>query len=304
METINFVVIVINCVCMALSLPLIKIIYDHIHLKPILSQTVIDLCYSDCMIYLYFFNLTFAIGVSSCLASAKITLDFPPALIISVAAYFFLCNSLWYLTISGALRLITIVKNSEQAGIQLFGPDNIAIWKIRWISVVLTSSLLLTGLLYFQSFPSFYYTLSYEKTIDGTDMYKQDPYLKVYLIPMFLVVIANGLPKLYGMVLDKLYFLEHNKKFAVSLESTLIFPFLIGLLILFQFTTRINRLLYYDPLLLIFSCDIIPLLIISKNNMMKKQLREKMSNLFNCRLPCLSTKRTTSVFPTDLINGV
>ena len=286
--------------CMVLSLPLIKIIYDHIHHKSILSQTVIDLCYSDCMICLYCFNLSFAIGVSLCLASETTTLGFLPSLVISVAAYFFLCNSLWYLTISGVLRLITITKNSEQAGIQIFGPDNVAIWKIRCISLVLSSLLLLTGLLGFQSFPSFYYTLSYEKPIEGTDMYKQDPFLKVYWIPMFLVVIVNGLTKLYGMILDKLYFTEHNKKFAISLESTLAFPFLIGLLILFQFTTRIHRLLYYDPLLLIFACDVIPLLIITKNHVMKKKLSEDFNKVFNCHL----SKKSASVFPLDLLNVV
>jgi len=117
METVYFIVIAIIFICLVLSMPLIKIIYDHIRLKPILSQTVIDLCYSDCMIYLYCFNLTFALGVSLCLASDTTTLGFLPSLIISVAAYFFLCNSLWYLTISGVLRLITITKNSEQVSI-------------------------------------------------------------------------------------------------------------------------------------------------------------------------------------------
>jgi len=113
MEILNFVVICLIILCLALSLPMIKIIYLHIHEKPILSQTVIDLCYSHCVILLYCFNLNFALGISLCLTSKTTTLAFVPALIVSVAAYFFLCNSLWSLTISGVLRFITIVKNSD-----------------------------------------------------------------------------------------------------------------------------------------------------------------------------------------------
>jgi len=135
-------------------------------------------------------------------------------------------------------------------------------------------------------------------------MYKQDPYLKVYWIPMFLVVLANGLPKVYGMILAKLYFSEHNKKFAVSLESTLTFPFLIGLLILLQFTTtRMHRLLYYDPLLLIFACNVIPLIIITNNHNMNKKLSEGISKIFDCHtVSSYFSKKSASVFPRDMIN--
>ena len=298
MENLNFVVICLIVLFLALSLPMIKIIYLHIHQKPILSQTVIDLCYSDCVILLYCFNLNFAFGVCYCLASPTTTLGFLPALILSVAAYFFLCNSLWSLSISGILRFITIVKNSEQAGIQVLGTDSVAIWKIRCISLVLTSSLLLTGILHFQSLPSFFYTLNYAKSIKGTELYEQDPYNKVYLIPMFIVVIANGLPKLYGMILARKYFSKHNQMFAISLENTLAFPFLIGLLVTFQFTTRIHRLLYYDPLLLMFGCNLIPMLIIMKNNCMNKQLKDDLSKLLQCLSSFASTKkRSSSVSP-------
>jgi hypothetical protein len=298
MEIVNFVVICLIVLCLLLSLLMIKIIYLYIHKKPILSQTVIDLCYSDCVILLYCFNVSFACGVNLCLASTTTTIGFVPSLVISVAAYFFLCNSLWSLSISGVLRLITIVKNSEQAGIQVLGPDNVAIWKIRCISIGLTSSLLLTGILHFQSLPSFFYTLNYVKTIEGTELYQQDPFIKVYLIPMFVVIIANGLPKLYGMILARKYFSEHNQMFAISLENTLAFPFLIGLLVTSQFTTRIHRLLYYDPLLLMFGCNVIPLLIIMKNNCMTKQLEEESSKLLQC-LSTFASKLLQCLFSFD-----
>ena len=45
------------------------------------------------------------------------------------------------LIISGLLRLISLVKMSEEAGIQFFGSDNVAIWKVRLI-VITTSSIM------------------------------------------------------------------------------------------------------------------------------------------------------------------
>ena len=45
------------------------------------------------------------------------------------------------LIISGSIRLVSLIKMSEEAGIQFFGPDNVAIQKVRFI-VVSTSGLI------------------------------------------------------------------------------------------------------------------------------------------------------------------
>ena len=45
------------------------------------------------------------------------------------------------LIISGTLRLVSMVKMSEEAGIQFFGPDNVAIQRVR-IIILATSGLL------------------------------------------------------------------------------------------------------------------------------------------------------------------
>ena len=39
------------------------------------------------------------------------------------------------------LRLVSLAKLSEEAGIQCLGPDNVAIWKVRLI-IIFTSSLI------------------------------------------------------------------------------------------------------------------------------------------------------------------
>ena len=56
------------------------------------------------------------------------------------AVHFSLYSFLSCLIISGLLRLVSLIKLSEEAGLQFFGPDNVAILKIRLI-VVSTSSL-------------------------------------------------------------------------------------------------------------------------------------------------------------------
>ena len=42
------------------------------------------------------------------------------------------------LVISGSLRLISVVKLSEEAGIQCLGQDGVAIWKVRIVAVILS----------------------------------------------------------------------------------------------------------------------------------------------------------------------
>ena len=62
------------------------------------------------------------------------------------AVHFSLYSFLSCLIISGLLRLVSLVKLSEEAGLQFFGPDNVAILKIRLI-VVSTSSLITLALI-------------------------------------------------------------------------------------------------------------------------------------------------------------
>ena len=42
------------------------------------------------------------------------------------------------LVISGSLRLISVVKLSEEAGIQCLGQDGVAIWRVRTVAVTLS----------------------------------------------------------------------------------------------------------------------------------------------------------------------
>ena len=82
-----------------------------------------------------FINLNFSMTTSKIFAIAGIK-----------AVHFSLYSFLSCLIISGLLRLVSLVKLSEEAGLQFFGPDNVAILKIRLI-VISTSSLISLALI-------------------------------------------------------------------------------------------------------------------------------------------------------------
>ena len=71
----------------------------------------------------YFFSLTIS-QLNARVASKIFTFGLHSLLICSIT--------------SGSIRLASLVKMSEEAGIQCFGPDNLAIWRVRLI-VVATS---------------------------------------------------------------------------------------------------------------------------------------------------------------------
>ena len=214
-----------------------------------------------------------------------------------MASYFALCNSLWSLTIIGILRFISIIKNSEQAGIQSLGPDYVALWKIRFISIAFTSIIVLSGSWFFNVFPAFFYTIYYDETTAQT--FKPTSYNKVYWIPIIMVTLSNAVPKLYTVFLARTWSTNIPEKYILSLETSLAFPFLILLAAAFQFTTRMNRLLYYDPLLVMFGCNVIPLMVIGQNKDMRQKIMEQSHKMFLSIHIFFKKHTTAAVTPTS-----
>jgi hypothetical protein len=65
-----------------------------------------------------------------------------------------------YLMISGVLRLASVLRLSEEAGIQRLGSDHEAIWKVRLISISLSSIISLLLFHNTSSFESLFNTLA------------------------------------------------------------------------------------------------------------------------------------------------
>ena len=160
MQLFNILVILWLVSCLAISFILIKTICDHIRLKAVSSVTVIDLTYSDCLICLHCFGIIYSSGIIGCLLTKTQTLDFIMSLIIAEAMFFSVCYILCGLTITAILRLISLVKNSEEFGIQSLGSDDVAIWKIRILSHTISFGLPFVGLIFFQSIPGFFIFLN------------------------------------------------------------------------------------------------------------------------------------------------
>ena len=101
-----------------LSLPLWRIIYQHISKKPILLVSLVDLIYRDTIFY--FLSLCFiaSTGIihSLMLGGDSFSLTFELALLYSICVNISVIAICISLIISAGLRLLSLVKNSEALG--------------------------------------------------------------------------------------------------------------------------------------------------------------------------------------------
>ena len=115
------------------------IIYHCISTKKLITLTIIDFIYCDVVIYN---NLTCLFSsaaiIHSLLSNSQdLTLSYELALGYSTAVAFFVTSASVSLIFGGFLKLLTLLKRSEEAGLQLLGPENLAIVKVRWISIAI-----------------------------------------------------------------------------------------------------------------------------------------------------------------------
>ena len=81
------------------------------------------------------------------------------ALNFGVAVFYVLCINFFTstvcvsVTISGILRLVSLVKVSEEAGLQLLGPDNVAVVIIRFASILISAFLPSFAIYNFEAYP-------------------------------------------------------------------------------------------------------------------------------------------------------
>jgi hypothetical protein len=111
------------------------------------------------------------------------------------------------------------------------------------------------------------------------------------MLPPLIALITNATPKLYSIFLAKNFESDHSKgKFVVSLENALAFSMVILLQIFASYFDREFRLYFNYPMILIFCCDIFPLMIILKNKKMKQNLK----NIILTTLENLNIKQNTT----------
>jgi hypothetical protein len=96
------------------------VIYSYIKQKAPITQTVIDLIYKDCVICLFLLTTIFALTLIGTQLSEDYTLTHTSARVASNLLYFFMEFGSILMSVSSLLRLLTIINNSEEAGIFCF----------------------------------------------------------------------------------------------------------------------------------------------------------------------------------------
>ena len=172
-----------------------SVVFAYISNKAPVEQTIIDLTYKDCLIYIFFMTLSSNTAFINCLMAADNVLDFCVALFYADVILFFISCVCISVAISSALRLLTIVSSSQENGIQLLGPDDRAILKIRFVAMGLSAVSILIANIVFQSFPPIVGLFVQNQKVTVLSMVRRDLGMIIYLAPptaaAVFVVAAN-----------------------------------------------------------------------------------------------------------------
>jgi hypothetical protein len=264
------------------------------------SKTIIDLIYRDCIFFNYLVTFNFSIGILGCLISHNTILDFIPAFIIAASTGIFVILLTVSLFISGLLRLLTLISKSEEFGIQLLGPDGIAIWVVRAISFTFSIILFLTLTFGFQILPGSFYIFYQDQNISALSLEQTVPGTFIYFLPTVCAIAVNIICKLFS-IYQKYKNWNNSLSFSFSIGSTIMFTFPVIIVTAASFFGRQYRLVFVYPLLL-FSCIvIIPVYIIITNDKMKtkmiKILSDTINKVFGNLFTHLQISNTSQVHP-------
>jgi len=268
MEFLILIVVGYIVFILAISILPVTIIFKSISQKSVTAQTLIDLVYRDCIIYVYLANFTFASSIIGCLMSENHVLDYYTSMILSSMAYIFFCFVVVSLSFTGFLRLLTVLSKSEEVGIQLLGPDNVGVWIVRLIAVLVTLSFV-SAMLLLQIPPIVFYILYYEESITVQGFQQKNPGTIFYFIPPALALSINLVCKISSVCI---YPNDFRSKFSISLGSSISISSLLFFAGLLTFLDRLHRLVFFYPLAITAFGFLSPSYIIFNNDKMRNRL--------------------------------
>jgi hypothetical protein len=220
------------------------------------------------------------------------TLDYNWSAFYSLISNFFLnCISV-SLVMSAGLRVSTILKRSEQFGLQALGPDNLAILIVRSVSTFLSGLIILVGTQLLRSFPPSFDLFFEPEDAPIDDTFSKSPFSVVYIVFVVLAVVVNGLAKCVSIwanfQLNRLdndsnnifiiskpnLFKRHEQSLTLTLESIFAILIIIFVFLISSFAKRTFRLFFILPMELTFLCIVVPSVIIVKNKKMKIIFKE------------------------------
>ena len=112
------------------------------------------------------------------------------------------CSSL-SLIACGSLRFLTLYRNSEVSGLQILGPEHVAIVKVRFIALAFSIIFEATMASYFKVHTGFYSLLNSIDTISVSNEIAANKTKALMLALPFLALIISAIVKLYSVWLVK-----------------------------------------------------------------------------------------------------
>ena len=166
-----------------------SIVYQHISKKALIDQTILDLTYKECLVNIFLMTFSLSVALISCLIANENSLEFIPALLLSNVVFFLICTTSNFLSVSCVLRILTIINNSEEEGLQLLGSDNKAIIKIRILSTGISLFIIIFGNLILNSFPPIWALLLENQNLSTVFVVKKDPGTFIYFISPIIAAV-------------------------------------------------------------------------------------------------------------------
>ena len=279
-----------------ISIYLYKLIYKHISKKSLMKTTLVDWIYQDTIIYIYLLVLIASVALMHCLMqnNKSQTLNYPLSVFYSGCVMFFMCCVTLSLAFSGGLRLLSLIRNSEEAGLLLLGPENIAIFKIRIISILSSLSFQIIMIFHWNAHSGLFHLLYEGEDKSHFDEFEENRFKMLYLLWPLSAVIINTITKLYTVHLkrelnteiqvftvEQQNFLYSPKTEKISLQLNFVIgiPLTIMFAVFSSIATRRMRLLFFYPLQMTLLSVVLPLLIISRNKKLKKNIEKKITDL-------------------------
>ena len=152
-------------ICLPISMFLWQIILKNFSDKPLLSLTLVDLIYRDIIVCIFLTFVFYSTALTHVLTAGTdiLTLSYEFSLLYVVILNFSTNVIYMLMILSGGLRFISLLKNSEAAGLQLLGVDSEALIIIRVASIFISLLIPGTTIPLYDAYPGIFRLLHEEK---------------------------------------------------------------------------------------------------------------------------------------------
>ena len=298
---------------LVVSVPLLHTVFSHLKEKNPVLVSLIDLVYRDLLVYLYSLCFFLTVSIIHCLFQLQTgqALGYWTSEVYTIIQEILGTSLFSSLIISGVLRFLTLWSRSEETELQLLGPENVAIVKLRFMSAFLSITFEAVMVGYFKVHTGIFVLLHSLVPISITsDINNTRSKIIFALLPVASLVVNLGV-KIYSMFLKRKLDaairdiddrVASIHSFCLPMDAILIVASTLTYSVLTSFADRTSRLLFYFPLHFTIILIGVPALAIAKNNKMKSHLAENyvkpiMDPIYRCISRLLFLTQSNAVIP-------